>query len=103
MPAYAAPLGPDPDALAELAAGEGTARAAAELDELVGDRKLLFRSDRIDLSKNIVRGFHVYDALLERSRSSASASSSSRCSTGRGPTSPSTSRTSRRSTRPLPA
>jgi trehalose 6-phosphate synthase len=64
-PAYAAPLGPDPDALAELAAGEGTARAAAELDELVGDRKLLLRSDRIDLSKNIVRGFHVYDALLE--------------------------------------
>jgi len=62
---YAAPLGPDPDALAEVAAAEGTARAAAELDELVGDRKLLLRSDRIDLSKNIVRGFHVYDALLE--------------------------------------
>lgn len=61
---YAAPLGPDPDALAELAASEGTARAAAELDELVGDRTLLLRSDRIDLSKNIVRGFHVYDALL---------------------------------------
>jgi trehalose 6-phosphate synthase len=64
-PPYAAPLGPDPDALAELAAGEGTARAAAELDELVGDRKLVLRSDRIDLSKNIVRGFHVYDALLD--------------------------------------
>ncbi len=62
---YATPLGPDPDALAELAASDGTARAAAELDELVGDRKLLLRSDRIDLSKNIVRGFHVYDALLE--------------------------------------
>jgi trehalose 6-phosphate synthase len=62
---YAAPLGPDPDALAEVAAGDGTARAAAEIDELVGDRKLLLRSDRIDLSKNIVRGFHVYDALLE--------------------------------------
>ena len=41
-----------------------TARAAAELDELVGDRKLVLRSDRIDLSKNIVRGFHVYDELL---------------------------------------
>lgn len=62
---YAAPLGPDPDALAEIAASEGTARAAAELDDLVGDRKLLLRSDRIDLSKNIVRGFYVYDALLE--------------------------------------
>jgi trehalose 6-phosphate synthase len=62
---YAAPLGPDPDALAEVADSAGTARAAAELDELVGDRKLLLRSDRIDLSKNIVRGFHVYDALLD--------------------------------------
>jgi trehalose 6-phosphate synthase len=63
-PPYAAPLGPDPDALAELAAGDGVARAAAELDELVGDRKLLLRADRIDLSKNIVRGFHAYDAFL---------------------------------------
>jgi trehalose 6-phosphate synthase len=64
-PPYAAPLGPDPDALAELAASEGTQRAAAELDDLVGDRKLVLRSDRIDLSKNIVRGFHVFDALLD--------------------------------------
>ena len=39
-------------------------RAAVELDELVGDRKLVLRSDRIDLSKNIVRGFLVYDQLL---------------------------------------
>jgi trehalose 6-phosphate synthase len=61
---YATPLGPDPDALAELAASPATARAAAELDELVGDRKLVLRSDRIDLSKNIVRGFHVFDELL---------------------------------------
>ena len=65
MPPYAAPLGPDPDALADVAGSAGTARAADELDQLVGDRKLLLRSDRIDLSKNIVRGFHVYDALLE--------------------------------------
>jgi trehalose 6-phosphate synthase len=62
---YAAPLGPDPDALFEVASGDGTARAATALDELIGDRMLLLRSDRIDLSKNIVRGFHVYDALLD--------------------------------------
>src|SRR6185312_15079968 len=36
-PPYAAPLGPDPDALAEVAASDGAARRAAELDELVGD------------------------------------------------------------------
>ena len=63
--AYAAPIGPDPDELAEVAASSETACARAELDELVGDRKLLLRADRIDLSKNIVRGFHVYDALLD--------------------------------------
>ncbi len=62
---YATPLGPDPEALTALAASPATAAAAAELDELVGDRKLVLRSDRIDLSKNIVRGFHVYDELLE--------------------------------------
>lgn len=67
-PTYAAPLGPDPDALAELAASPATAEAAAELDELVGGRKLLLRSDRIDLSKNIVRGFHTFDALLDEHR-----------------------------------
>jgi trehalose 6-phosphate synthase len=63
-PPYATPLGPDPAALAELATSPATMHAAAELDELVGDRKLVFRSDRIDLSKNIVRGFHVFDRLL---------------------------------------
>jgi trehalose 6-phosphate synthase len=64
VPPYATPLGPDPAALAELSTSPATVRAAAELDELVGDRKLVFRSDRIDLSKNIVRGFHVFDHLL---------------------------------------
>jgi trehalose 6-phosphate synthase len=64
MEPYAAPLGPDPDALAELAAAPATEAAAAELGARVGDRKLILRSDRIDLSKNIVRGFHVFDELL---------------------------------------
>ena len=47
-------------------AGSAAARAAAdELDELVGDRALLLRTDRIDPSKNVVRGFLAYDRLLE--------------------------------------
>ena len=37
----------------------------AELDEIVGDRQLVLRSDRIDLSKNIVRGFLAYDRFLD--------------------------------------
>jgi trehalose 6-phosphate synthase len=61
---YAAPLGPDPEALAAQVALPATAHAVDELDAIVGDRKLILRSDRIDLSKNIVRGFHVYDELL---------------------------------------
>jgi trehalose 6-phosphate synthase len=62
---YAAPLGPDPESLAAVAASPAAEECAAEIDELVGDRQLLLRADRIDLSKNIVRGFHVFDALLE--------------------------------------
>jgi trehalose 6-phosphate synthase len=65
-PPFAAPLGPDAAALAEVAADPDTVAAAAELDALVGDRALIVRVDRIDLSKNIVRGFLAYDLLLER-------------------------------------
>jgi trehalose 6-phosphate synthase len=63
-PAYAAPLGPDPDALARMAESSQVAECVGDLDDLVGDRMLLLRVDRIDLSKNIVRGFHAFDALL---------------------------------------
>jgi trehalose 6-phosphate synthase len=63
---FAAPLGPDAAALAEVAADPETVTAETELDALVGDRALIVRVDRIDLSKNIVRGFLAYDMLLER-------------------------------------
>ncbi len=65
VPTFVAPLGPDPDALATLADAEPTRAAAAELDELVEDRALVLRVDRIDPSKNAVRGFLAYDLLLE--------------------------------------
>ncbi len=64
-PAFAAPLGPDPDGLATIAASPAVDACLAELDALVGDRQLIFRSDRIDLTKNIARGFLAYDTLLE--------------------------------------
>jgi len=63
-PSFATPLGPDPDALAEAAVRAVASGAAAELDDVVGDRKLILRTDRMDPSKNIVRGFHAYDQLL---------------------------------------
>jgi trehalose 6-phosphate synthase len=62
---FAAPLAPDAPALEAIAAGEDARAAAVELDELVGDRALLLRIDRIDPSKNVVRGFVAYDRLLD--------------------------------------
>ncbi|MEX2100581.1 MAG: trehalose-6-phosphate synthase [Acidimicrobiia bacterium] len=61
---FATPLGPDPDALAEDSAAAFASGRVQEVDEFVGDRKLILRSDRIDPAKNIVRGFHAYDQML---------------------------------------
>jgi trehalose 6-phosphate synthase len=61
---FVAPLGPDPDALARIVASEPVIAHAREIDQLVGDRKFIFRTDRIDPAKNIVRGFLAYDHLL---------------------------------------
>lgn len=38
----------------------------AEVDAIVGDCKLIYRTDRADLSKNIIRGFQAYDIFLEK-------------------------------------
>lgn len=62
---FASSFGPDPAVLAsEIATPEVEAEIAA-LEERVGDRQLIVRSDRMELSKNIVRGFLAYDLLLE--------------------------------------
>lgn len=65
FPAFAAALGPDPEAL-RVAADKPEARAEGKtLDEAVADRRMLLRIDRIEPSKNILRGFAAYDLLLE--------------------------------------
>jgi trehalose 6-phosphate synthase len=64
-PTFVAPLGPDPEALAEVASSTPAREAGAALDELVGNRALILRSDRVDPSKNLVRGFQAYDVMLE--------------------------------------
>jgi len=61
---FVSPLGPDPEDLAGTAGGEACAAAQADLDALVGDRAFLVRVDRIELSKNIRRGFLAFDHLL---------------------------------------
>jgi trehalose 6-phosphate synthase len=64
-PAFAASLGPDVAALDSVAASDETREATLALDDVVGDRLVIARCDRIELSKNIVRGFQAYDRLLE--------------------------------------
>ena len=63
-PPFAAALGPDLDALTAVAASSEARTARAALDDLVGDRSVIVRTDRIEPSKNIVRGFLAYDMLL---------------------------------------
>jgi trehalose 6-phosphate synthase len=62
---FAASLGPDVAALEEVAASAEARAAATNLADAVGDRLVIARSDRIEPSKNIVRGFLAFDRLLE--------------------------------------
>lgn len=62
---FLAPLGPDPDDLAATAAGPEAVEQGRALHELVGDRRFIVRVDRLELSKNVRRGFEAFGALLE--------------------------------------
>lgn len=64
-PVFAASLGPDPSDLQETAESPEGRAALAALEERIGDRRLVMRSDRVEPSKNIVRGFLAFDRLLE--------------------------------------
>jgi trehalose 6-phosphate synthase len=63
-PTFVSPLGPDPEDLAATANSAAATHAGTELDELVGDRTFIVRVDRIELSKNLLRGFRAFDQLL---------------------------------------
>lgn len=67
-PLFAAPLGPDVAWLRSVAASPEARASLAALDERVGERKVVVRSERIELSKNILRGLRAFDALLESER-----------------------------------
>ena len=64
-PPFAASLGPDVAALEEVGASRAARTAASALADIVGERLVIARTDRIEPSKNIVRGFLAYDRLLE--------------------------------------
>jgi trehalose 6-phosphate synthase len=59
-------LGVDAAALRERAAAADVATRVQALKDAVGDRKLIVRVDRTELSKNIVRGLAAYRELLSR-------------------------------------
>lgn len=63
---FSAPLGPDAADLAATRASAAFTAATASLDRVIGDCAVVARVDRIELSKNLTRGFLAFDALLER-------------------------------------
>jgi trehalose 6-phosphate synthase len=63
---FVAPLGPDPEYLAARAASPASVAARRRVDELVDNRQLVLRVDRVEPSKNFLRGFWALDELLRR-------------------------------------
>ncbi|MFN2608622.1 MAG: trehalose-6-phosphate synthase [Acidimicrobiales bacterium] len=61
---FVSPMTPDHDDIAGVASSPECAEEAATLEESLGDRRLIVRVDRIELSKNLLRGFLAYDDLL---------------------------------------
>ena len=64
-PVFVAPLVPAADEMAELAGSDEGRAGAVWLDETLRGRRLILRVDRIELSKNLLRGFLAFDELLE--------------------------------------
>ena len=62
---FVSPLAPDADDIRSAAASAACEAAVAELDSRE-PRRSIVRVDRIELSKNILRGFRSFDLLLER-------------------------------------
>jgi trehalose 6-phosphate synthase len=60
------PLVPDPADMGEVLRSEECATEGRRLDEIIGGRKVVMRVDRVELSKNLLRGFHAYDDLFSR-------------------------------------
>ncbi|CAN5664997.1 trehalose-6-phosphate synthase [soil metagenome] len=63
---FVAPLGPDPSDIKRVAASPACADALSDLDTRLAGRRLIARVDRIELSKNLLRGFHAFADLLAR-------------------------------------
>jgi trehalose 6-phosphate synthase len=67
-PTFVSPLSVDPRRLADSAADPAVARALSRIEDEVGDetRQVIARVDRMELSKNLLRGFWAFEELLEQ-------------------------------------
>jgi trehalose 6-phosphate synthase len=64
-PTFVSPLGPNRSHLEERASSKACRAARRRIDEVVGDRRLVVRVDRVEPSKNLLRGFWAFDELLQ--------------------------------------
>lgn len=64
-PTFVAPAAADVADVRAVAASAECDEELRRLEALVGDRQVLVRVDRMELSKNVLRGFWAYDELLE--------------------------------------
>jgi trehalose 6-phosphate synthase len=61
---FVSPLTPDHNDIGAVAASDKCNTELARLDARLGDKHLILRVDRIELSKNLLRGFWAFDELL---------------------------------------
>jgi trehalose 6-phosphate synthase len=61
---FVAPAATDVDDIRAVAASEECAHELVRLEAAAGGRRLIVRVDRIELSKNVLRGFWAFDELL---------------------------------------
>ncbi|MGZ7117544.1 MAG: alpha,alpha-trehalose-phosphate synthase (UDP-forming) [Methanobacterium sp.] len=60
------PISVDVDTIQKHGQSTGVIAKDKEVDEMIGNCKLIYRTDRADLSKNVLRGFRAYDMFLEK-------------------------------------
>lgn len=61
---FVAPLAPDAADIRGVAASPRCDEEVAAINKTLGDRRLIVRVDRIELSKNLLRGFRAYNQML---------------------------------------
>lgn len=63
---FVSSLAPDPDDLETATSSSACREALSSIGAELGDRQFIVRVDRIELSKNLLRGFRAFDELLDR-------------------------------------